>query len=298
MPPVEIEAEALAAPLQAAQGTPARKPLWRRIPPPYYSASLITLILVLGEWSYHVIGGYSRMAIALGVALATEIACSLLVRRKFPQLVSAYISGNSVTLLVKPPIFAYWPFALGSFVSIASKYVLQIRGRHLWNPTNFGVTFMVLVAPSTVALLGHQFGNAWQVIAIIYAVGLLVVTRAKVLHITVTYIVAYAALSLLRSGFDLATFQQEVAPLTSPMYTLFVFFMVTDPKTIVAGRTWQIVVCVLVAIGDNLIRWLGTQHVAWVEPLLPAPPMVSLFVVGPLALLLSMALGREPARTR
>src|SRR3989441_322957 len=50
---------------------------------------------------------------------------------------SAYITGISLALLIKPRVDLLWPFALGGFLAIASKYVLQYRGRHLWNPSNF-----------------------------------------------------------------------------------------------------------------------------------------------------------------
>ncbi len=274
-----------------------RPNFWQRIPAPYYSATLITIILVLAEWQFHIVGGYQRMALSLAVAVGTEIVLSYLLRGKMPNFTSAYISGNSVTILTKPLAIAMWPFALGSFISIASKYVLAMRGRHLWNPTNFGVSMMLLLAPRTVSVLSHQWSNTYAATAIIYAVGCVVCMRAKVLHITLTYLVAFVLLTAMRCGFQSDRFSTEVAPLGGTMYSLFMFFMVTDPRTIVTGRIPQIAICVLVAVVDNLIRYLGDQNVSWIQPFLPAPALFALFFVGPIALAISILMGREVRRT-
>lgn len=285
--------------IESVPSIPATKRLawYERIPPPYYSATLITLILVIGQWQYNIIGGYPRLIAALSVALVTEVVLSLWLRKKFPFVVSAYISGNSVAILTKPLVGTLWPFYLGSFIAIASKYVLAIKGRHLWNPTNFSISIFLLIAPNSMAVLSHQWSNSPIAVAIIYAVGAIVCWRAKVLHLTGTYLIAFPALMLLRCGFDLQQWRTEIATLTGPMYTLFMFFMVTDPKTIVSGKFAQVVICVLTAVVDVLIRVAGDHDLAFVKPLLPAPPLFALFIVGPIALWWSIATGREKPRT-
>jgi Na+-transporting NADH:ubiquinone oxidoreductase subunit NqrB len=65
----------------------------------------------------------------------------------WPHLASAYISGISVGMLVRSP--AVWPFALCSAISITSKYVLRVEGRHIWNPSNFGIVAMLVLAADT-----------------------------------------------------------------------------------------------------------------------------------------------------
>src|SRR5438034_4816202 len=130
-----------------------------RIDPRYLIAFLITLVLVAAQLRYHMVGGYDRLVLALGVCLATEALLSWFDRGKVVNLLSAYISGISLTLLVKPQGGALWPFVLGGFIAISSKYVLRYRENHLWNPTNFAVTALLLAAPDRVSVLSHQFGN-------------------------------------------------------------------------------------------------------------------------------------------
>ncbi|MBL8768913.1 MAG: hypothetical protein JNL94_16190 [Planctomycetes bacterium] len=263
-------------------------------PPPYYSATLITVLLVLGEWRYDILGGYDRMIAALATAVVTEAALSMSLRGTWPRLVSAYISGNSVLMLVKPAATPLWPFVIAAFVSIASKYVLQYRGRHLWNPTNFGVTALLFLAPTQVTPLSHQWGNEPITLLVIYAIGLIVVTRARVVHITLTYVAAFAAFAALRSGLDLDAWLLEMGPLTGPMYTLFIFFMVTDPRTIVANRVGQYAVTIGVAGLEALMRMGLDRDIAWLQSMGAAPALFALFIVGPPALW--WELRKQPSR--
>src|SRR2546422_2695745 len=98
--------------------------LWTRLgqlDPRYLVSFLITLVLVLGEARYGILGGYDRLAVALGVCVATELALSRWVRGRFANPQSAYITGISLALLIKPRVDLLWPFALGGFLAIASK---------------------------------------------------------------------------------------------------------------------------------------------------------------------------------
>ena len=74
----------------------------RRVDPRYLIAFLITLVLVVAQLRYHVIGGYDRLAVALLTCVATEALLSWFDRGKVVNLQSAYISGISLTLLLKP----------------------------------------------------------------------------------------------------------------------------------------------------------------------------------------------------
>ena len=121
--------------------------LGSKIDPRYLIAFLITLVLVAAQLRYHMFGGYERLALSLAVCMATEALLSWFDRGKVVNLLSAYISGISLTLLLKPQGGALWPFALGGFIAISSKYVLRYRDNHLWNPTNFAVAALLLAAP-------------------------------------------------------------------------------------------------------------------------------------------------------
>jgi Na+-translocating ferredoxin:NAD+ oxidoreductase RnfD subunit len=251
--------------------------------PRYLIAFLITLVLVAAQLRYHMFGGYDRLVLALAACLATEALLSWFDRGRVVNLLSAYISGLSLTLLIKPQGGALWPFVLGGFLAISSKYVLRYRDNHLWNPTNFAITALLLAAPERISVLSHQFGNDVATNMVIWLFGLVVAARVGVLHITLTYVASFLLLNGLRAAVLGQAMLPELAPITGPMYQLFVFFMITDPRTIVRGRQRQIVVVVLIALTETLIRFASDQ--AWPLPTAfnAAPAFLALALVGPVA---------------
>jgi Na+-translocating ferredoxin:NAD+ oxidoreductase RnfD subunit len=268
-----------------------------RVDPRYLVSFLITLVLVLGEARYGILGGVNRLITALGVSTATELLLSRWLRGRFGNVQSAYITGISLALLIKPRADLLWPFVLGGFLAIASKYVLQYRGRHLWNPSNFAISLLVLVAPASVAVLSHQWGNDLATNAVIWGFGLLIVSRVRLLHVTLTYVACFLALAALRSLIVGGPLLAEIAPLTGPMYQLFIFFMITDPKTTVGTVRGRVIVAAAVAAAEAAIRLAGDYHLAALSRLYPSPPILALAIVGPLGNAIELYRDRTSGRS-
>ena len=265
-----------------------------RIDPRYLIAFLITIVLIAAQLRYHMLGSYDRLIVALGVCTATEALLSWFDRGKVVNLLSAYISGISLTLLLKPQGGALWPFVLGGFIAIASKYVLRYRENHLWNPTNFAVSALLLLAPDRVSVLSHQFGNDLTTNLVIWIFGLIIAARVGVIHITLMYLASFLILNTLRATAFGQPVLPEIAPVTGPMYQLFLFFMITDPRTIVRGRRRQIIVAVIIAVMEMLIRL--ASDLGWPLPTAfnVAPAFFALALVGPVAKWLDLR--RQPQR--
>lgn len=275
----------------AGAGTQDRRPFWARIDPRWYSSTLLTTILVVGQWRHQILGdSYLPWMVALGTAVLAEILSRRAMGLAGANFLSAYISGNSVAILLKPQGDLLWPFVVCSLLSILSKHVLQWRGRHLWNPTNLGVCAMLLLAPTQISMLSHQWGNDLAFVALLWLVGAATTLRARVVHISLAWLAAFVAFAGLRAMvLPQASFVGELMPVTGPMYTLFLFFMVTDPKTTVRTKGGQMAVAVLVAACECLVRFAcELDLLAATNPLCVAPPMYALFLVGPPALWWSM----------
>ena len=240
---------------------------------------LISLILVAGHYSFGILRGFDAIVLAIGTAVAVELVTGRIAYGSWPHPASAYTTGISVGILVRSPML--WPFAFCSALSILSKYVLRVKGRHLWNPSNFGLC--VLFFPAAyglfdIAPLNTQWGNNMWPMLVIWIVGLYTIWKVKRFHITATYIVAFVAFSFVRSLITGDAFWAEVAPLTGPMYQLFALFMITDPKTTVSSKRGEMGVTVLIAIVEFFLR-LGE---------FVAAPFYALFLVGPAAMLVDI----------
>jgi enediyne biosynthesis protein E5 len=266
------------------------------IDPRYLVAFLITLVLVAAQLRYHMIGGYERLATALLTCVAAEALLSWFVRGKVVNLQSAYISGISLTLLTKPQGAVLWPFIVGGWLAISSKYVLQYRNNHIWNPTNFAISVLLLVAPNRVSILSHQWGNDLATNLVIWIFGLFIAYRVRVAHITLTYVAAFLVFGALRATALGMPVLPEIAPITGPMYQLFVFFMITDPRTVVKDRRWQMIVVVIIALVEALIRVASDHSLPMPTAFYVAPAIIALAIVGPIAKLIDLR--RQPNSTK
>jgi hypothetical protein len=259
----------------------------------FHAPILITYILAMGDASYGILdnhnsewlssltGGrvstYSPTFLAILATMALEVILARFLSGRWPHLASAYISGISVGILIKSNYL--WPFVLCGLISISSKYVLRIGKRHLWNPSNFGVTMMLLLAGEHVATLTVQSTNEWEPVLLIWALGSLILYRLKLLHIPLVFLSAFVPLAFLRSAVTGNPWRAELAPMTWPMFQLYIFFMITDPKTITRRRWTQCLVVVVIAVVETILR-LGFRDVHSLYH--------ALFIVGPISNLIEI----------
>jgi len=249
----------------------------------YAPPLFISLILLVGHVSFGILESFSAIFLSIGTSIITELILSRLMYGQWRKNVSsAYITGISIAMLIRSTFL--WPFALAAVLSIMSKYVLRKDGRHLWNPSNFGLSWLFFFAPFSVAGLSIQWGNNILPMLVIWVLGIVIVLKAKRLHITLTYVIGFLFFAFLRSLITGAAFFTEIAPLTGPMYQLFVFFMITDPGTTVKGKKAQILVAFLVAFVEFLLRLNEFIYA----------PFYALFLVGPIALLLQNYFQKRP----
>jgi Na+-transporting NADH:ubiquinone oxidoreductase subunit NqrB len=275
---------------QAAIAAPAYKPpqphwkSWLSLDNRYVPPAFITLILLAGQLSFGILESYERTLLAIATSIATELVLGRIFLGKWVNLASAYISGISVGILLRSPDF--WPYAVAAALAISSKYVLRFRGRHLWNPSNFGISVVLFLLPASVAMLSIQWGNNLASMAVIWVLGSIIIWRLRRFHISATYAISFLVLALIRSWILHQPWLAEVSPITGPEYQLFIFFMITDPKTTVRSKKGQCLVVFCVALVEMFFRFDQSVYAE----------LYALFWVGPIAMLVEMALDARKRR--
>jgi Na+-transporting NADH:ubiquinone oxidoreductase subunit NqrB len=204
------------------------------------------------------------------VALIAQYACGRLagVPRFDPR--SALISGLSLCLLLRTDSLVL--AAAGAFLAIASKFVIRVRGKHVFNPTNFGLVALILVTDDVWASAGQWGTGAFFAMSMACAGGL-VAHRAWRSDVAWAFLAAYVALLFGRAiglGDPLAI---PLHSLESGALLLFAFFMISDPRTTPDAREARIAFGMLVAVGAYYVqfRLFRTNGLLW-----------SLFVLSPL----------------
>ncbi len=244
--------------------------LENRFVPPIF----ITLILLAGHFSFGILESYRKTLLAIACSIATELVLGKLFINKWPNIASAYISGISVGILLRSP--AFWPYALCAVIAITSKYVLRVKNRHIWNPSNFGISVILFLAAESVTTLSIQWGNNLWAMLVIWSLGSAIIWRLRRFHICAVYVVSFVAFAFLRAWIVGDPWQSEISPVTGPEYQLFIFFMITDPKTTVRSKMGQCIVAFSVAAVEMGLRLDQSIYA----------PLYALFLVGPVALLI------------
>jgi Na+-translocating ferredoxin:NAD+ oxidoreductase RnfD subunit len=258
---------------------PSRPPKWKRwlsLDNRYVPPIFITLILLAGQLSFGILESYERTLLAIATSITVELVLGRIFLGKWLNVASAYITGISVGILLRSPDF--WPYAVAAALAITSKYVLRLKGRHLFNPSNFGISVVLFLLPASAAMLSIQWGNNLASMVVIWVLGSVIVWRLRRFHISATYVISFLVLAVIRSWIIHEPWLSEVSPITGPEYQLFIFFMITDPKTTVRSKKGQCIVAFLVALLEMFFR---LDQSVYAE-------LYALFWVGPIAMLVEM----------
>ncbi len=285
-----MRSEASSAPQVApAVAAPAQRTLRigdRRYPvvlpkisdPRLHLASVIISIHVLGQLGLGFQVSVVQILTAILTCAVIEVTITFVQTRTLVWPASAMLTGSGVALIFRvigTQHGDYWStrgwylFAIVAGGSLLTKYVIQYRGSHVFNPSNVGLVAAFVVLGSTrVEPLDFWWGplDGWLVAAyaIILTGGLLITSRLHLLAMSVAFWITLAAgIGVLAASGHCMTARWASAPvcgshfwwviLTSPEILIFLFFMITDPKTIPSGRVGRLVFAVGVGLASTLL---------------------------------------------
>ncbi|MGF1543963.1 MAG: RnfABCDGE type electron transport complex subunit D [Parvularculaceae bacterium] len=145
---------------------------------------------------------------------------------------SALITALSVTLLLRADGLA--PIFIAALAAVASKFLLRARGKHIFNPANFGVVAALLLAEPLGAsawTTPGQWGSGLILATALAGAGAIVTSRASRLDAPVIFLGAFAAMIYARAVWLGDPLTIPTLRLQSGALILFAFFMISDPKT-------------------------------------------------------------------
>jgi Na+-transporting NADH:ubiquinone oxidoreductase subunit NqrB len=207
----------------------------------------------------------TRVALLLFTALATQWIGDRVTRSEVPFAMSArsaLISGLSLCLLLRTNDAVLAMAA--AIVTIASKFLVRVNRKHVFNPTNGGIVAMLLLTDQVWVSPG-QWGAVAFFAFLMACAGSLVVNRATRSDVTYAFIACYCALVFGRSLYLGEPFAIPLHRLESGALLLFTFFMISDPKTTPDSRAGRIVFAALVAFVAWYIqfRLFRTNGLLW-----------------------------------
>src|SRR5690349_8774955 len=191
----------------AIRGTPYPVVLPKLRDPRLHLAATIASLQVIGQVGFHFRVSIAQILISLLTCAVLEVGIAARRQHVLMWPASAMLTGNGVAFVLRVPgtrhgdwwsTRGWWIFAATAAISLLSKYVIQIRGNHIFNPSNIGLVgcFLALSA-NRAEPLDFWWGpmSAWLVLAlaIILAGGFTILSRLKLLRVALSFWAAFAA---------------------------------------------------------------------------------------------------------
>jgi Na+-translocating ferredoxin:NAD+ oxidoreductase RnfD subunit len=247
--------------------------------PRLHLAAVIVSLQILGQTAFAFRLSLAQILIAIGTCAALEVAIVFLRQGVLLWPASALLTGNGVAFVLRArgtshgdwwSTRGWWIFAGTAAVALLSKHVLRVRGSHVFNPSNIGLVLCFLALGSTrTEPLDFWWGpmSAWLVVALALIVfgGFAILSRLRLLEVAVSFWATFAAaLGVLAATGHSMTARWHLGPIagfdfwrtlvTSPEILVFLFFMITDPKTVPGGRRARIVYAVAIGLLAALLN--------------------------------------------
>ncbi|MBI3444124.1 MAG: RnfABCDGE type electron transport complex subunit D [Magnetospirillum sp.] len=190
-------------------------------------------------------------AVAVGAGIATQILCSRLVGLPRAELRSAVIAALSLSLLLRGD--ALWVHALAAVIAIGAKFLVRVRGKHIFNPSALGIAVLIFATDHAWVSPGQWGTNLWFAL-LLSLLGFCVLHASRRTDIVLFYLFCHCGLLLARAlwlGDPLAITLNQ---LQNGSLLLFAFFMISDPRTIPDARRGRFLFAALVAL---VAHWLA-----------------------------------------
>lgn len=180
---------------------------------------------------------------------------------------SGMLSSMGVFLLCDSP--HVWPYFVVALLTILSKHLLVVSGRHIFNPNNFGVVMGFLFLPSYVTITASRWGPNSIIVVLLSLFGIYLVYRAKRLLLVLSFFGTFSIGALIRSGLTGVNLLTVFSPAYGAAFQLFLFYHITDPKTTPTRAKHQVVFGVMLGLIDAVFRYNQNKYA----------PFLSLFIL-------------------
>ena len=218
-------------------------------------AVAITIFNILGHTVFGFEQSWAQPLVALATAYSVEILLELIdawANRRKPHftggprnfvefLLSAHITGLAVAMLIYTNE-RLWPIVLATTVAVGSKALFRVPvengTRHFLNPSNFGITVVLLLFPWVGAAPPYHFTENlpgfwdWVLPGLILVSGSFINARfTGRLPLVAGWLGGFFLQALIRSLLFGTPFVASLLPMTGLAFILYTFYMVTDPAT-------------------------------------------------------------------
>lgn len=225
----------------------------KTIDPRVYQITTLTGLLIYGiGWLDFDIEALNLFIFPI-TALLSQFLCTHIWRLPKFDPKSPLISGLSLCLLLRTNHVLTATFI--AMMTIGSKFLVRWKGKHLFNPTNFGIAAGIFLTGDAWVSPG-QWGNVAFFGFFMACLGGLVVNRSSRSDVTHAFLFFYLAIIFGRALWLGQPISIPIHMVQNGAFLLFTFFMISDPKTTPNSRAGRILFALLVAIGAGVVHFI------------------------------------------
>ena len=243
--------------------------------PRMHVAAVLVTLQVLGQTVLGFRLSVAQILICLATGALIEFVVTFFKDTAIMWPASGLLTGNSTAFILRTPgtlhgqwwsTHGIWIFIGVVAISMASKYLIRWRGRHIFNPSNLGLVIaFVALGPKLTEPQDLWWipPGPWLIVtyAVLVVGGLLIAWELRLLGLELAFMAGFAAftavaLALVPDHCMVASW--HVAPMcgrelwqilvTSPELLVFGLFMVPDPRTVPDGPVARVAFGIIVAI--------------------------------------------------
>lgn len=248
----------------------------------HFQIVYLAIFLIYGiqflNWDFKL----EKLFVILGSTLLTQFVWIKVVNGSMNSLKSGLITGLGLCLLLNSS--SLLTLSLAGVLAISAKYALRFKGKHLFNPANFGIIISILVFQDAWISPG-QWGSNAIFLFVLAVLGGIVLRKVGRLETSLVFLGALFLLeysrTVLYQGWEMEVLFHKFS---SGTLLLFTFFMITDPMTIPNSKKGRIIWSLILAVATFICS-------AWMQ--LYTAPIWVLFCMTPLTVWLDQKLPKE-----
>ncbi|HEY0493912.1 MAG TPA: hypothetical protein VGD57_10660, partial [Candidatus Dormibacteraeota bacterium] len=248
--------------------------------PRMHVAAVLVTLQVLGQTVLGFRLSVAQILICLVTGALIEFVVAFFKDRAIMWPASGLLTGNSAAFILRTPgtlhgqwwsLKGIWIFIAVVAISMASKYLIRWRGRHVFNPSNLGLVIAFTALGSRLTEPQDLWWippGPWLIVtyAVLIVGGLLIGWELRLLGLELGFMAGFAALTALALAAapdHCMVASWHVAPMcgqdlwqvlvTSPELLVFGLFMIPDPRTVPDGPLARLAFGILVAILSVLL---------------------------------------------
>lgn len=224
----------------------------------YFQLLFQSLFLCYGLYFLHWKQEWWLYSAYFFTSMVTQLLCELIIKKSAAKklsaewwagckknISSAIISSISLSLLLKTNHISVAVFA--AMVSIASKYIIRINSKHVFNPSALGIVAAIFITDQAWISPG-QWGSGAVILFSVLCLGFIITTRVQKLDTSLAFLGSFGGLLFLRQVIYLCwPMDYFIQSISTGSLLLFSFFMITDPKTIPNHSMARVLWCIVIA---------------------------------------------------